>query len=454
MMRLLLCLLLAISFSASASGATPPLYWTPYEYNYTHDDFIPEQVFKANVDWVASRLAPFGYDSVVTDGWIYGDTAINADGYITKYSNAWTHDFAYWSGYCASHGLKLGVYFNPLWILQSAYEQNGKVQGTSIPIQSIAGPPRSTQARYQKHWVDPSKPGAKEYVQGYVRYFKAMGVKLLRLDFLTEFEAAYGTAAYDLALSWIREAAGEELFISLVMPNAYDMASTEVKYGDMMRVSEDTFTGGWPALSGRNEGSLFPIWPRLRNAFDGFIYFSPVSGSSHGPGKLILDGDAIRLNTFASDEERKTCISLYTLAGSPIPIADQVDTIGPSAWLYENRELLELSKSGFVGKPLSPALGDPRSETWTGRDGDAQWIVGLFNRGGAPATREIDFASELRIQGAAQVRDLWRHQDLGSFSKYSVKLGPHESRVLRIYSGPISGRHHGPLSLAYSAQGS
>lgn len=38
------------------------------------------------------------------------------------------------------------------------------------------------------YWVDVNRPGAKEYVQGYVRYFAALGVRYLRVDFLSWFE--------------------------------------------------------------------------------------------------------------------------------------------------------------------------------------------------------------------------------------------------------------------------
>lgn len=417
------------SQGASPRKHGPPLYWTPYEYNYTHDDFVPESVWNKNLDWVATHFAQFGYDMVVTDGWIYGDTEVNQDGYLTKYNNAWTHDLPFWSRYCARHGLNLGVYYNPLWIQQSAFAQNNIIKGTGSHIQDIAGVPRSKEPRYLKYWVDPNKPGAREYVQGYVRHFKRMGVKLLRLDFLTEFEAAYGAEAYATALKWVYEAAGEDIFISLVMPNSHHMAATESKYSDMIRVSEDTFTGGWPALSGRKRGVVFPEWPRLRNAFDGFTYFSGISGT----GLLVLDGDAIRLNTFSTDAERRTCISIYTLAGSPIPIADQEDTIGASEKLYQNVELLALSKSWFVAKPLSSKLEDAKSQIWIGPTQDGNWVVGLFNRNSVPELREINYQEDLGLSHPAQTRDLWEHQDLGRRTSYSVLLQPHESRVIKVF---------------------
>jgi alpha-glucosidase len=176
---------------------------------------------------------------------------------------------------------------------------------------------------------------------------------------------------------------------------------------------------------------LFPQWPVAHNAFDGFIHFSPVSGR----GGMILDGDAIRLNTLASDTERETCISLYTIAGSPVPIADEPDTIGASAWIYTNPEILALGKLGFAGKPLSPALDSPDSQRWAGQTPTGDWIVGLFNRESSPQTRGVDYASELGVTQPAATRDLWSHADLGALASYSDSLVAHDSRVLRIVTG-------------------
>ena len=85
---------------------------------------------------------------------------------------------------------------------------------------------------------------------------------------------------------------------------------------------------------------------------------------------MILDGDFIRLNTFANDEERKTAISLHLLAGGPLSVADQYNTVGDSLRFYQNREMLALNEDGFVGKPLTNVPTDERSQIWTGQMAD------------------------------------------------------------------------------------
>jgi alpha-glucosidase len=262
-----------------------------------------------------------------------------------------------------------------------------------------------------------------------VAYFKAMNVKFLRLDFLSEFEDEYGAENYDKVLGWIREAAGNDLFLSLVMPNAHNLAATEIKYGNMMRVSEDTFQGGWPALSDRNRSQLFPNWPSLRNAFDGFIHFSPIAGKN----QMILDGDALRLNTFANDVERKTAVILYTMAGSPIPIADQIDTIGSSLPFYANAELKKLTQDWFVGKPLHAALGDFDNQRWMGKTSDGAWIVAFFNRDSTPKSITFDFAKELGETHSLSIRDLWTHTDLPEGTSLTRTLPPHDSLIVKVW---------------------
>lgn len=79
-----------------------------------------------------------------------------------------------------------------------------------------------------------------------------------------------------------------------------------------------------------------------------------------------------------------------------------------------------MNLDGFAGKPVfhsnhgltwDTAARD--TERWVGQHTDGSWVVGLFDRGDAAATRSIDFASELGLSKPVKVRDLWTHEDLG-----------------------------------------
>jgi glucan 1,6-alpha-isomaltosidase len=408
---------------------TGPRHWIAYEYCWVNNKPMPEKNWKANIDWVIANFKSFGYDMVSNDGWIENAQTINTHGYITKYNDSWINGFAYWSDYLKKRDMKLGVYYNPMWLTKAAFNQNVTVEGTGYQAKDIAG---KTPFNVDLYWVDVALPGAKEWIQGYVNYFIDLGATYLRIDFLENYEKNYGTAKYAQALQWIKEAAADRILLSLVMPNCYNHAQTELQFGDMIRIDDDCFNGGWDFVSNRKRGTWQPHWPQYGNAFDGFVSFADIGGR----GQMILDGDFIRLNTLSNDTERKFQVSLFVMAGSPITIADQYNTIGNSAWVYQNKELLDLNDQGFAGKPFSFDTKDGyNSSRWMGQLPDGDWIVGLFNRESTSQTSGIDFVKELGLQpgDAYKVRDLWAHTDLGNLPKvYSTNLAAHDCRILKI----------------------
>ena len=102
---------------------------------------------------------------------------------------------------------------------------------------------------------------------------------------------------------------------------------------------------------------------------------------------MILDGDPLIMQSFARDAERQDHDDLFAMAGATIAITDRVDTIGDSAHIFQNHEVLALRKAGLVGKPVfnnshgleyDPSSRD--SERSIGQLPDGSWAVALFNR--------------------------------------------------------------------------
>ena len=448
----------AFARDSATTRAGGLMYWDGYEYSFENNVALPENVWKKNVDWVASTLKPYGYNMVVTDGWIEGAQKTNPNGYILSYNDGWKHDWKYWVNYAAQKGLNMGVYYDPLWVTASTVKNRSKlVEGTKIPVADIVD--KGDRFDSSLYWVDVTKPGAKQYIQGYVKYFENMGVKLLRIDFLSWYESgtasgapagaiAHGSKNYATALRWIEEAAGNKMTISLVMPNLYQHAKTEVKYGDMFRIDEDASTGGWAWLNYGSFGDYRQTWQgtwsQWANAFMGFTGFSDVAGR----GSAILDGDFLQLNTFTgpyADNEKKSAISLFTMAGSPLAIADQYNTIGSNAHYYENQAILTIHKDGFVGKPVYyngkpfeptqygfPSTGSRDPERWIGQTTSGNWVVALFNRGNAPAKKSIDFSTLLGLSKGGYVYDLWSHKNLGLKTSQTVTLLPHDVSMVEV----------------------
>jgi alpha-glucosidase len=427
-------------------GGAGPLYWSTYGYEFTTNTLIPEAVFKANVDWVAATFRDDGYRMVCTDGWIDNTQRITPHGYIVSQADDWVHDWAWWAHYLEANGLQLGVYYNPLWATRSAVTDPAVtvVGRPDVAVADIVNPGDYFDGGGLLQWVDTNRDGAEEYVKGYVDHFRRMGVVFLRIDFLAWYEVgfdqsegtvgvAHGRESYLRALQWMREAAGD-MQLSLVMPNLFDHGSGERRYGDLVRIDNDVSFGTWYDLS-EGRQTWQPEWSQWNNPFLGFTGFADISGR----GQMILDGDPLIMSSFANDDERQSAINLFTMAGAPIAIADDVDTIGANAHVFQNPEVLALRAAGLVGKPVfnnshgfeyDPSSRDP--ERWFGQLPDGSWVVGLFNRDDGPAAqvRSIDFASVLGSAGPAEVRDLWAHEDLGPMTSYQAALAPHASVLL------------------------
>jgi hypothetical protein len=425
-----------------ASPFKAPLYWSPYEYNFTNNNYLPESEWSKNIDWVDQNLKPFGYNMICIDGW-GDDQKFNQDGYRTTHSSNWTHDYAWWSANLNARGMTLGIYNNPLWIIKTAADAGLKIKGTNIPLSSIMN--ESENATWFK-WVQVDRPGTEQYVKGYIQFYADMEVKYLRVDFLSWFETgtdrymgdvgpSRSKSYYETALKWMREACDANgIFLSLVMPNLNNEAELELKYGHMIRINEDADVGTWWRFSDNARGQRRKGWSQYANAMDGLAYWSYIAGRN----KMILDPDFLRINTFANDDEKKSVVSACLMAGGPVTVVDQYSTIGNNLWIYQNTEMLALNQDAFVGKPLSNDPTSENSQIWKGQLSNGDWIVGFFNRESTERTRSINF-SNLGISGNATVRDLWKHLDLGEMTtSYSSVVPPHGCVILKIVPGNAS----------------
>jgi hypothetical protein len=418
----------------------PQLYWSVYEYHIvrqqeasstpgggsTAANFIPESEFLANIAWVEANLKSLGYEMIAIDGW--GDPlTLSPNGYRASHSQHWERDYLWWSEYLRSRGLRLGMYENPLFIHVQPTNTQTKILGTDINVSSLIDP--TEDSTFQ--WVQVDRPGAEQYVKGYIKYYADMGIDHLRIDFLSWYENGLDRYLgrvgpdrprehYETALKWMREAADEHgMYLSFVMPHLHNEAELERRYAHGFRTNEDVDYGEWWKFSDKDRGHRFDEWSQYANAFDGFTYWSYLAGRD----RVRLDGDFVRMNTFTTDVEQRTVISLHLMAGGPIAVADGYDTIGDDLRMYQNAEPLALNSDEFVGKPLTNDPTNEASQIWTGQLSSGKWIVGLFNRESTPRARSLEF-SRLGIEGEIAVRDLWQHAPLGSMSGISVELPP------------------------------
>ncbi len=96
---------------------------------------------------------------------------------------------------------------------------------------------------------------------------------------------------------------------------------------------------------------------------------------------------------------------LQLIAGGPVTVADQHNTVGDNLKFYQNEEMLALNADRFVGKPLSGDVTDTeKNQIWYGQMSNGDYIVGLFNRDNEQKTYELTSFGDWYRRGSKRTR--------------------------------------------------
>ncbi len=137
----------------------------------------------------------------------------------------------------------------------------------------------------------------------------------------------------------------------------------------------------------------------------------------------------------ASNIEYRTHFSLWAMLDSPLLVGADVRTL--DAYTLEtltNREVIALNQDP-LGKAAEKVRDDGALQIYAKELADGSVAVALLNRGGSTADMTLSLRRDLTLTWKKyRVRDLWRHEEMGSFSiPYTTEVIGHEARVLRLY---------------------
>ncbi len=132
-------------------------------------------------------------------------------------------------------------------------------------------------------------------------------------------------------------------------------------------------------------------------------------------------------------DEEYTHMTLWCLVCSPLLLANdmsQMDAFTKN--LLENDEVIAVSQDSLGDQAVEISKeGDAR--VYAKKMADGSKAVGLFNTGTNGAITVTVKWSDLKIQGAHSVRDLWRQKNLGKFKgEFSMPVAPHSAELVKI----------------------
>jgi len=420
---------------AAGLAPTPPMGWNSYD-SYGGD--VNEQQVRANARYVAEHLAAYGWKYVVIDyywyypgGHIQGAPVMDPYGRLLPATNrfpsaAGGQGFKPLADYIHSLGLKFGIHIMR-GIPRAAVEQNLPVLGTHAHARDIANVLNMCSWSDAMYGVDVSKPAGQAYYNSIARLYAKWGVDFIKADDMSRAQDPYGEVYHGPEIEALRGAmtrSGRPMALSLSPgPTQLSDAANVGRYSQMWRISNDVWDN----------------WPELRDQFGYCRLWAPHIGPNHWPdadmlplGRLRLRGfkDGPRLTRLTHDEQI-TMMTLWSIFRSPLMMGGDLPTLDPlTLSLLTNREVLAVDQHSS-GNRLLFTRGNQIA--WMADvPGTRQKYVALFNLGESPTEITVRW-SDLGMAGKGVVRDLWRNEDLGTFSRhFPARTNPHGAGLYKI----------------------
>ncbi|MFI7400917.1 alpha-galactosidase D [Streptomyces sp. NPDC049541] len=424
-------------------AAKPYMGWSSWsmqssQYPGLNPDGNYSYLTEANVlkqtDALAATLKKYGYDHVNIDAGWWMDKNWTSE--FDQYGRQTPDPVRFPDGMksVADHihakGLKAGIYL-PVGLEKGAYG-DGRVPIHDAPgctTADVVYPDlRTTNGWDSAYKLNFDNPCAQKYIDSQAQLLAGWGYDFLKLDGVGPGSSKSGDNYNNVAdvAAWHQAIAGTGRPIHLELSWSLDIshAADWKKYSNGWRIDTDVECYCNTLVTWENS-----VNDRWNDA--------PAWSRKAGPGGWN-DLDAIDVGNGAMDglskAERQSYMTLWAINKSPLFTGDdltQLDSYGLS--LLTNQEVIAVDQNTSpVARPVTP-LGD--QQVWGTKNPDGSYTVALFNLGGSPVSVTADWAS-FGFTGAAAVRDLWNHQNLGTYkNRITSTLPAHGSRLFTVKPG-------------------
>lgn len=430
------------SSAASRLAATPPMGWNSWDsYGLT----ITEAEFKANAEWMAKHLKPYGWQyAVIDEGWYLQNPesggkpawryTLDQNGRFMPAPNRFPSaasgaGFKPLADYVHSLGLKFGVHIIR-GIPREAVTKNMPVAGSSFHAPE-AGDTSDTCSWNPDNYGVKSNPAGRAYYDSLGKLYASWGLDFIKVDCISS--RPYKATEIHMISSALKKT-GRPIVLSLSPgPTSLATGSDVRQYAQMWRISDD-FWNYW-------KPSTDQLWGQtLYGQFATAIGWAPYIGPGHWPDADMLPigyigprpglGSA-RPTRFSHDEQR-TLITFWSVIRSPLIIGGSLSRCDEwTTSLLTNAEVISVNQHSTGNVPLVVTNG---AVIWSAQpENEKGHYLAVFNRGDVPQ----DIALEWNEVGLVshtpyKLRDLWERKDLGSASSLKLTLRPHACVLYRI----------------------
>jgi hypothetical protein len=419
---------------APVLAITPPMGWNSWDgYGTT----INETAFKANVDWFAKRLKPYGWQYVVVDmEWYVTNPVAEGNRPTFRYSMdemgrymppasrfpsaAGGAGFKPLADYVHALGLKFGIHILR-GIPKEAVKRNLPVESSSYHATNAADLSDTCPWNFDNYGMDANGPAGQAYYDSVARLYASWQVDLIKVDCISS------RPYKGEEIRMFREAldkTNRPIVLSL-SPGPAPREKTEEmrKYAQMWRISNDIWDL-WHSSVEYPQG--------VGDQFANVAKWAGMGELGHWPDADMLPvgylgpapGWGKARYTRLTHDEQRTMLTLWSIFRSPLMLGG--DLKSDDDWtiaLLTNPEVIAVDQHSTDSHPV---MVNERTVAWLSKpvSGGGEYLA-VFNI--SPGAEDIHFDwKELGLSPVEyEVRDLWEHADIGGSKSLKVTLGSH-----------------------------
>ncbi|MBC9035165.1 glycoside hydrolase family 27 protein [Sphingomonas sp. JC676] len=410
----------------------PPMGWNSWNSFATT---INEAQARETAQIMARELLPCGYDVFTIDiqwyepnaaSYTYAADPVPAmDGYGRLIpapnrfpSSADGTGFTALASTVHALGMKFGIHLMR-GIPRLAVRRNLPILGTRYRAADIANTESICPWNPDMYGVDMTRPGAQAYYDSVFALYAGWGIDFVKMD---DMSRPYDAHVLEIEAATKAIAASRRPIILSLSPGEtpLDRGEHVSRHAQMWRISDD-FWDEWSMLEA--QFARLADWTRFRRP-----------GAWPDADMLPLGRLALgKRDTKFTAPEQRTLMTLWCVARSPLIMGGDLRYLdAPTRALLTNREVIAVNQSSRENRPHFIA---DKTAIWSARvDGSDDFYVALFNLDSG--MREVALPlNKLGFEGAARVRDLWRHANVGLMRKsIGTTLAPHDCALYRVHA--------------------
>ena len=364
-------------------ASTPPMGWNSWD---CFGPTVTEQEVKANADYMAKYLKPYGWEYVVVDiRWYVGndkahgynetDPQYNIDAFgrfqpaVNRFpSAAGGKGFKPLADYLHSKGLKFGIHIMR-GVPVIAVKQNLPIKGTNVTAKDIYTEKDQCRWLHDMYTIVPGRAGAQEYYNSFFDLYASWGLDFVKVDDLSS--PIYFTEEVEMIRKAI-ERTGRKIVLSTSPGETpLDKAVHVQQHANMWRTVGD-FWDSWGQLKEHFE--VFDRWNRWRS------YGAYPDGDMLPMGRLGIRAERgnPRMTNFTKDEQY-TLMTLWAIFKSPLMFGGNLPDNDPfTLSLMTNKNVLDVLNKSTNNRPL---FNKKDEAAWTADEpGTGAKYLALFNK--------------------------------------------------------------------------